>query len=87
MEDEKDYYQLLGVKRDASKEEITRAYRELARIYHPDSNYYSDIVNDSANGKDIELFKKITEAYKTLIDDEKRKAYDKTLLSERIPRW
>ena len=62
-----DYYQTLGVKRDASKDAIQRAYRKLARKYHPDVN----------KGKDAEAkFKQIGEAYEVLKDPEKRKRYD-----------
>ena len=64
-----DYYQVLGVKKDASKEEIKKAYRKLAMKYHP----------DHAKGDKAaeEKFKKISEAYAVLSDDEKRKEYDK----------
>lgn len=62
-----DYYETLGVSKTASKEEIQRAYRKLARKYHPDINKSSD-----AEGQ----FKKINEAYEVLSDAEKRKTYD-----------
>lgn len=64
----KDYYTILGVKRNASEEEIKRAYRKLARQYHPDVNPG----NKSAEAK----FKEINEAYEVLSDKEKRKKYD-----------
>jgi curved DNA-binding protein len=63
----KDYYEILGVKRDASAEDIKRAYRKLARKYHPD-------VSKEANAE--ERFKEVSEAYETLHDAEKRAAYD-----------
>lgn len=64
----KDYYKILGVSRSASKEEIGKAYKKLARKYHPDLN-----PNDtSAEDK----FKEIGEAYEVLKDPEKRKLYD-----------
>lgn len=64
----KDYYETLGVKRDASAEEIKSAYRKLARKYHPDLNK-----NDpKAEGK----FKEMQEAYEVLSDVKKRKQYD-----------
>ncbi len=63
----KDYYKILGVDRNASQEEIQKAYRKLARQYHPDAN--------SSPGAD-ERFKEINEAYEVLRDPEKRKKYD-----------
>lgn len=63
-----DYYQALGVNRGADAEEIRKAYRKLARKYHPDLN-----PGDKAAE---ERFKKVQEAYDVLSDDEKRKVYD-----------
>jgi len=63
-----DYYKLLGVNRDASKDELKKAFRKLAMKYHPDKNE-----NDKAAE---EKFKKINEAYAVLSNDEKRKQYD-----------
>ncbi len=62
-----DYYEVLGVKRDASQEEIQKAYRGLARKYHPDV-----AKSDDAEEK----FKQISEAYEVLKDPDKRKRYD-----------
>jgi curved DNA-binding protein len=64
----KDYYQTLDLKKDASQDEIKRAYRKLARKLHPD-------VNKSHDAE--EKFKEIGEAYEVLQDPEKRAAYDK----------
>lgn len=63
----KNYYQILGVSKFASKEEIRKTYRRLAHEFHPDKNKSTD-----AQQKFIE----ITEAYKILIDSEKRDSYD-----------
>jgi len=63
----KDYYEIMGVARDASADDIKRAYRRLARKYHPD-------VSKEKNAE--ERFKEIGEAYEVLKDSEKRAAYD-----------
>jgi curved DNA-binding protein len=63
----KDYYKILGLERGASEEDVKKAYRKLARKYHPD-------VSKEANAK--EKFQEVSEAYETLRDKEKRAAYD-----------
>src|SRR6266436_1513080 len=63
----KDYYKILGVARDASADDIKKAYRKLARKYHPD-------VSKEKNAE--ESFKEVSEAYETLRDQEKRAAFD-----------
>jgi molecular chaperone DnaJ len=65
---EKDFYKILGVSEDVSDKELTKAYRKLARKYHPDAN------PDDAKAE--ERFKEISEAYDVLSDDDRRKEYD-----------
>ena len=67
MAEKEDYYEVLGVSRNASKDEIKDAYRKLAMEYHPDRN--------KSPGAE-EKFKEISEAYAVLSDDEKRQQYD-----------
>jgi molecular chaperone DnaJ len=65
--EKKDYYEILGVPKNASKEDIKKAFRSLALKYHPDRNKSPDAE---------EKFKEISEAYAVLSDDEKRRMYD-----------
>ncbi|MHC1585093.1 MAG: DnaJ domain-containing protein, partial [Candidatus Syntropharchaeia archaeon] len=68
--EKRDYYEILGVGRNASLDEIKRAYRRLAKKYHPDVN--------RDNPKEAEeKFKEISEAYEVLSDPEKRARYDR----------
>lgn len=65
--EKRDYYEVLGVKKDANADELKKAYRKLVKKYHPDVNKESD---------SEEKFKEIQEAYEVLSDEGKRKAYD-----------
>jgi DnaJ-class molecular chaperone len=83
---EKNHYELLGVARNASTEEIKSAYKELARIFHPDSHYFDELLEE-VDLKDIApsdntTFKAVTNAYNELSDPARRAAYDKTLPRE-----
>lgn len=68
MAAKRDYYEVLGVKKDASADDIKKAYRKLAVKYHPDRN--------PGNKEAEEKFKEATEAYEILSDDQKRPIYD-----------
>ena len=67
MADKRDYYEVLGVSRDATDAEIKKAYRKLSKKYHPD-------INQEAGAED--KFKEVSEAYEILSDAQKRAAYD-----------
>ena len=69
MAERPDYYKILGVGKNASDEEIKKAYRKLARQYHPDRN--------PGDKQAEERFKEISQAHDVLSDPEKRKAYDR----------
>src|SRR5262245_44448990 len=69
MAQREDYYKTLGVKRGAAQEEIRKAYRRLARKYHPDLN--------PGDKSSEEKFKQLSEAYDVLSDPKKREVYDK----------
>jgi molecular chaperone DnaJ len=69
MAERPDYYKILGVGKNASDEEIKKAYRKLARKYHPDTN--------QGDKKAEERFKEISQAHDVLSDPDKRKAYDR----------
>ena len=69
----KNFYDVLGVQKNASDQEIKKAFRKLAQKYHPDA------------GGDEAKFKEISEAYDTLSDPKKRKEYDQMLMFGGIP--
>ena len=68
MADKRDYYEVLGVSKSASADEIKKAYRKLAMKYHPDRN--------PGDQSAVDKFKEASEAYAVLSDDQKRKIYD-----------
>jgi len=68
MSQKENFYNILGVSEGSSKEEIKRAYRNLSLKHHPDKN--------QGNAESVSLFQKISEAYETLGNDEKRQQYD-----------
>ena len=71
MEAGKDFYTILGVSRNATPEQLRRAYRDAAQKLHPDKNIEPG---------ETELFLEVSQAYETLIDPESRAAYDAELL-------
>lgn len=75
----RDYYEVLGVSRKASKEEIKSAYRKAAKKYHPDLN------KDSPQAE--EKFKEVSEAYEVLMDDQKKQMYDQYGFSGVQQQW
>ena len=68
MDKKRDYYEVLGVDRNADANAIKKAYRKMAKKYHPDTN--------AGNPQAEEIFKEVTEAYNVLSDEKKRKLYD-----------
>ncbi len=69
MAEKRDYYEVLGVAKDAKPDEIKKSYRELARRYHPDVTKEDKVEAE-------EKFKEVSEAYEVLVDPEKRNLYD-----------
>lgn len=85
----KNYYELLGLSRTATTDEVKAAYRDIARVFHPDSNFFGEILD----GQNITIpetqnktFKLVTSAYNTLVNEAKRKAYDAALPRE-FQKW
>ena len=82
----KNHYELLGISRSATKKEIKQAYKEIALVYHPDSNFFDEIVGGAINEQQLSMFKQITQAYHTLMNDSSRAEYDQKLAPD-LPKW
>lgn len=79
MNEKKEYYDLLGIEKDSTEEEIKVAYRKLAKKYHPDLN--------KTDPQAKEKFIEVKEAYDTLIDPVKRKTYDQLKNNPQTFEW
>ena len=87
----KNHYEILGVDAAVPVERIKEVYRDLARVYHPDSNFYDEILSGTDGHAESEVFKIMTASYNVLIDANQRREYDKHLeslrLSDKIASW
>jgi curved DNA-binding protein CbpA len=82
MDSSANYYELLGLSRKATQPEIKAAYKDLARLFHPDSNFYDEILGDGSGNVNIEsddLFQRMTAAYEVLSNVDRRLEYDSSL--------
>jgi len=86
VSEEENYYDILGVSRTAKVDEIKVAYKEIAKAYHPDSNFYSEIVQEKGDGSEDKKFKLLTQAYTILTNEARRKEYDDSL-APNLPGW
>lgn len=77
----KNFYELLGLSRDATELEIKIAYADLSRIYDPNSRFFADIIDEPITDEQVQIFDLLTKAYSTLLDDQQRREYDTSLPS------
>lgn len=80
------HYELLGLEPTATVDEVKAAYKEIAKIYHPDSNFFDEIIETNLSPEQLKTFQAITAAYNTLINGEKRAAYD-AMLPKGLKDW
>ena len=88
MDDTKrNHYQLLGLEKGATIEEIKQAFKEIALVYHPDSNFFDEILGGTESilpPDDMKKFQEISHAYSILSNESKRQAYDAELAKNEI---
>lgn len=84
---DKTYYEILRIEEQATPEEIKAAYHDIARVYHPDSNFFDEILEQAGPAvqppKQDEFFHLLTEAYATLRNVKKREIYDRKMKQKR----
>jgi curved DNA-binding protein CbpA len=90
MDDRKrNHYELLGLEKGASSEEIKQAFKEIALVYHPDSNFFDEILVGTEAvlpPDDVKKFQEISHAYSILSNENKRVAYDAELVKDEVSR-
>ena len=85
--EELNYYERLNIPHDATQEQLRRAYRELAAVYHPDSNLYNETIPNALKSEHLLIFKLATEAYNVLSNPKRRADFDKSLaINQQIPK-
>jgi len=78
---DKNYYEILGITRDATEKEVRDAYRDLSRYYDPESEYRKKVIQNPISPEELKAYELITQAHDTLTDFKQRLEYDRTLPS------
>ena len=78
----KNYYELLGLYPEASEIEIQCAFSDLSRIYDPESRFFADIIDEPITQEQVEIFEYIKIAAETLLDEDRRKEYDRLIMQQ-----
>ena len=79
--EQKTYYELLGLSREATAEEINYAFREISKVYDPGSDFFQELFPYELSEDDKKIFALVSDAYETLSNQEKKEKYDLTLRS------